>query len=102
MAALRFDRNESGSALVVSLVTGVFIAGFTYAFVLVSQGEIAGANAASRRTKALQAAEAGIGESFDRLNRGVSASIRVPRRRSTVGSTTRATSIATADATRPP
>jgi hypothetical protein len=75
MTALRSRRQETGSVLVVSLVTGVFVAGITYALVLVSQGEISGAGSASRQTKALLAAEAGIGESFDRLNRGDNPSI---------------------------
>ncbi|MBI1850459.1 MAG: hypothetical protein HYR85_08960 [Planctomycetes bacterium] len=68
-------RSVRGSVLVVSLVTGVFIAGFTYAFVLVCGSEIRRTDSDSRNTRALQAAESGISESFDRLNRGLNASI---------------------------
>ncbi len=68
-------RPEAGSILIVTLVAAVVIAGFTFALYVVSRGETEGTKSESRRSKALQAAEAGIGEAFDRLNRGVDPAI---------------------------
>jgi hypothetical protein len=63
-------RGEAGSILVVSLIAAILMVGFTYAFLIVSRGEIEGAKADARNEKALQAAEAGIEEVIDRLNSG--------------------------------
>ncbi len=70
MNDFRARTGERGAILVLTLITAVLIAGFTYAFLVVSRAEIQGAKSDVKHEKALQAAEAGIDDALDRLNHG--------------------------------